>query len=118
MAWYTFTTMSPAAGATQLPPQLAFARLWNTALFRSREACLLAGGSGPLGTRHYLALPEGAEDLIPDFLRSLRAEPLNGVPDDTEVRVLVGHEPRARELWEERITCSRENPGACVMCSG
>lgn len=119
MAWYTFTTMpNSAAGAQQFSPQLTFERLWLTALFRSPEAGLFAGSVGPRGLRHYLVVPEAGEDMLQDFLSNLRAEQLDGIPDDTEVQVLVGHEARAMELWEARITCSRENPEGCVMCSG
>ena len=113
LTWYTFTTSHSAN-----PPQTAFGQLWQTRLFRSPDACLFAGGTGIRGQRHYLALPEGAEDRVQEFLSTYRAQRLQGVPEDTEVSLLVGHPERAAKHWEERITCSRENPEGCVMCSG
>jgi len=113
--WYTFTTGTGAAAPPA--PQASFERLWLTALFRSPDACLFAGSAGPRGLRHYLAIPDVAEDRVQNLLRTYRAEPLQGVPDDAEVALLVGNAARATALWEERVTCSRENPGACVACS-
>lgn len=110
MPWYTFHT------PTNATPQAAFAQLWGTALFRSREACLFMGAATPRGRACYLGLPEGAEDLVTDFLHTHHALPLQGVPEETEVELLVGDELRAKALWEERITCSRENLEGCVMC--
>lgn len=119
MAWYTFT-MSQLAheGDAQFPAQVAFAGLWNTSLFRSPEACLFVGAVTARGLRFYLSIPEAGEFIVQDYLRSHQATPFEGVPEETEVRVLVGNEQRAQELWEARITCSRENPEACVVCSG
>ncbi len=119
MAWYTFTIPAhTAAGAEKLPPHVAFERLWHTSLFRSAEACLLVGAPTLRGQAYYLSIPEAGEDILQAYLQQHRAQPLSGVPEGTEVRVLVGHEHRAVALWEERITCSRENPDGCVMCSG
>ena len=119
MAWYTFTTHHVAAdGATQLSPQVAFNGLWTTALFRSPEACLFVGAVTARGLRFYLHMPEAGELIAQDYLRSHRATHLEGVPDETEVRMLVGNEQRAKELWEARITCSREDPKGCEVCSG
>ncbi|MCB0769731.1 MAG: hypothetical protein KDC00_04925 [Flavobacteriales bacterium] len=112
MPWYTFQTPATA------PSQAAFAQLWSTVLFRSREACLFGGAATPRGQLCYMGVPEGAEDLVMDFLNTHRAMPLHGVPEETEVELLVGDEARAKALWEERITCSRENPEGCAMCSG
>jgi hypothetical protein len=106
MAWYTITTAHSALGEERNSPQLTFERLWLTALFRSPEAGLFAGSLGPRGLRHYLVVPEAGEDMLQDFLRIHRAEQLDGIPDDTDVQLLVAHKSRAMELWEALITCS------------
>jgi hypothetical protein len=72
--------------------------VWRTVLLGSREACLLGGALTLRGRRHYMALPEGAEHLVPDFMRTYRTQPLSGTPDDVEVEQLVGHPARATEL--------------------
>ena len=89
--------------------------MWGRPLSRNRQTCLFFGAATPRRRVCYFGLPEGAKDLVADFLHAHGALPQQDLPEQTDVELLVGDELHAKAFWEVRVTCSLENPEGGVM---